>query len=101
MHDSVAQAQRLIGARLRDSRRHRQGRIVGVDQAREHPALLIVWEGQVSAERVSLPAHELQALVASCDAAQPAAKAEAAADSNETGATADPERDRITHVGGR
>lgn len=66
MRDSVAQAQRLIGARLRDSQR-REGRVVGVDQTREPPALLIVWEGQVQAARVPLSLRELDELVRSCD----------------------------------
>ncbi|MCG7600556.1 hypothetical protein MHM84_12210 [Halomonas sp. McH1-25] len=71
MNDSVTQAQRLIGARLRDPRRRRQGCIIGIDQNGGQPALLIVWEGQGRAERVPLPPHELRTLVQACDTVPP------------------------------
>lgn len=71
MNDSVTQAQRLIGARLRDPRRRRQGCIIGIDQNRGQPALLIVWEGQGQAERVPLTAQELRTLVQACDTVPP------------------------------
>lgn len=71
MNDSVTQAQRLIGARLRDPRLRREGCIIGIDQNRGQPALLIVWEGQGQAERVPLPAHELRTLVQACDTVPP------------------------------
>lgn len=66
MRDNVAQAHLLIGARLRDPQRGSMGCVVGVDQTRDLPALLIVWEGQVQAARVPLSARELHELVKSC-----------------------------------
>ncbi|GGX86916.1 hypothetical protein GCM10007160_12830 [Litchfieldella qijiaojingensis] len=65
MHDSVNGVHTLLGSRLRDARRGREGRIVGVDQTRPTPALLIVWEAGQGVERVSLSSGELRALVAS------------------------------------
>lgn len=66
MRDNVAQAHLLIGARLRDPQRRSMGRVVGVDQTRDPPALLIVWEGRVQAARVPLSVRELHELVKSC-----------------------------------
>ncbi len=66
MNASVDQVYRLIGAWLRDSQRRCEGRVVGVDQTREAPALLIVWEGQPQAQRVELTAHDLHQLVQAC-----------------------------------
>ncbi|WP_089726333.1 hypothetical protein [Modicisalibacter muralis] len=66
MHDSVAQAHHLIGARLRDPQRRSMGQVVGVDQTRDLPALLIIWEGQVTPARVPLSVRELHELVQAC-----------------------------------
>lgn len=66
MRDSVAQAHHLIGARLRDPQRQRMGQVVGVDQTRDLPALLIIWEGQTTPARVPLSVRELHELVQAC-----------------------------------
>ena len=66
MRDSVAQAHHLIGARLRDPQRRFMGQVVGVDQTRDLPALLIIWEGQVTPARVPLSVRELHELVHAC-----------------------------------
>lgn len=71
MRNSVAQIQHLLGACLRDPQRRRTGRIVGIDQTRDQPALLIIWEGQTLTERVTLPVNELQSLVTACMAIPP------------------------------
>ncbi|MFC3284880.1 hypothetical protein [Litchfieldella rifensis] len=63
MHDSVDGVHTLLGSRLRDARRGREGRIVGIDQTQPTPALLIVWASGQGAERVGLSREELQALV--------------------------------------
>lgn len=65
MHDSVDGVHTLLGSRLRDARRGREGRIVGVDQTRPTPALLMVWETGRGVERVNLSSEELRALVTS------------------------------------
>ncbi|WP_136068845.1 hypothetical protein [Modicisalibacter radicis] len=77
MNASVDQAHRLIGARLRDPQRRCEGRIVGVDQTREAPALWVVWEDQPQAQRAELAQHELHALVQACVAPQGARHADA------------------------
>lgn len=66
MRDSVTQAHHLIGARLRDPQRRTMGQVVGVDQTRDLPALLIIWEGQVAPARVPLSVRELRELVQAC-----------------------------------
>lgn len=66
MRDSVAQAHLLIGATLRDPQRQREGRVVGVDQTRDVPALWMVWSDQARAERVTLSRPELSRLVEGC-----------------------------------
>lgn len=98
MRNSLTHVQPLLGARLRDSRQRRLGRIVGIDQTRDPPALLIVWEGQTSTERVSLSAQELRELVSTCVAAQPVPKIETLSVA-EAGEVA--EQKRIIHVSGR
>lgn len=99
MRNSVTQVQSLLGARLRDSRHRRLGRIVGVDQTRDLPALLIVWEGQMSPERVSLSAEELRELVGACVAAQPAPAIETLTVAEVDAATYG--QQRMLNVGGR
>lgn len=98
MSDSVTQTQYLIGARLRDPRHSRLGRVVGIDQTRDTPALLIVWEGQRHAERVPLSTQELRDLVTACIASRPVPAALRARDAG-TVAGVDPEQMRIMHVG--
>ncbi|MBZ9540362.1 hypothetical protein KGQ90_15695 [Modicisalibacter tunisiensis] len=66
MRDCVAQAHLLIGATLRDPERQREGRVVGVDQTREAPALWILWVEGAGAERVVMSHRELAALAAGC-----------------------------------
>lgn len=63
MHDSVDGVHTLLGSRLRDARRGREGRIVGIDQTQPTPALLIVWASGQGVERIGLSREELQALV--------------------------------------
>ncbi|MBZ9557714.1 MULTISPECIES: hypothetical protein [unclassified Modicisalibacter] len=75
MRDSVAQAHLLIGATLRDPQRQREGRVVGVDQTRDVPALWLVWSDQSRAERVTLSRPELSRLVEGCAPQQRAAPA--------------------------
>lgn len=62
MDKAVADTHCLLGSRLRDPDSGRQGRIVGIDQSRETPALLVNW-GQSGVERVSLSTAELSDLV--------------------------------------
>ncbi|MEC9482080.1 MAG: hypothetical protein UMU75_01990 [Halomonas sp.] len=100
MRDSVTQAQHLIGATLHDPQRRRQGRIVGVDQTRDLPALLIVWDGQGQAERVALPVRELRDLVTACMAAA-TRKVAGASHDKESGTVATMVQQRVMHVGGR
>ncbi|MDW5378301.1 hypothetical protein R6258_15360 [Halomonas sp. HP20-15] len=84
MNASVDQAHRLIGARLRDPRRRCVGRVVGVDQTREAPALLVVWEGQSQAQRAELTPHDLHELVLACVAPTRPACAERDTDEEST-----------------
>ncbi|MBZ9566204.1 hypothetical protein [Modicisalibacter tunisiensis] len=59
----------MIGATLRDPERQREGRVVGVDQTREAPALWILWVEGAGAERVVMSHRELAALAAGCTGA--------------------------------
>lgn len=90
MNMSVDQAHRLIGARLRDPQRRCQGRIVGVDQTRETPALWVVWENQPQAQRADLTPHDLQALVEACVAPNKPAGDEAGTESSTDADTQSP-----------
>jgi len=63
MRDFVQQAHRLVGVMLRDGHRNRQGRITGVDQSRDTPAVYVAWSGQSRCERVALSIEELRTLV--------------------------------------
>ncbi|RKR04320.1 hypothetical protein C7446_1525 [Kushneria sinocarnis] len=56
----------LIGSTLRDGRRDRTGRIVGIDQTRDHPVVDIVWAGQRRADRIIVTCDQLRELVAAC-----------------------------------
>ncbi|QEL11859.1 hypothetical protein [Kushneria phosphatilytica] len=56
----------LIGSTLRDGRRDRTGRIVGIDQTRDHPVVDIVWQGQRRAERIIVTCDQLRDLVEAC-----------------------------------
>ncbi|WP_108843105.1 hypothetical protein ACUN8C_03850 [Kushneria sp. Sum13] len=53
----------LLGSTLRDARRERQGRIVGIDQTREHPVIDVIWQGQPRAERIIITCDQLRDLV--------------------------------------
>lgn len=88
MNASIEQAHRLIGARLRDPQRRCEGRIVGVDQTREAPALWVVWEGQPQAQRAELTPHDLHELVQACIAPKRLADDERSADEGEQTAPA-------------
>lgn len=63
MRDFVQQAHRLVGVMLRDGHRNRQGKITGVDQSRDTPAVYVAWSGQSRCERVALSIEELRTLV--------------------------------------
>lgn len=71
MQDSVDGIHTLLGSRLRDAHRNRVGRIVGIDQTRETPALLVAWSEGRGIERVPVSREELRALVASSVAQEP------------------------------
>lgn len=62
MDKAVADTHCLLGSQLRDPDSGRLGRIVGIDQSRETPALLVNW-GQSAVERVALSVTELSDLV--------------------------------------
>ncbi|MGB8713540.1 MAG: hypothetical protein WCD50_10485 [Onishia taeanensis] len=62
MDKAVADTHCLLGSQLRDPDSGRLGRIVGIDQSREAPALLVNW-GQSGVERVALSVTELSDLV--------------------------------------
>lgn len=62
MDKAVADTHCLLGSQLRDPDSGRLGRIVGIDQSREIPALLVNW-GQSGVERVALSITELSDLV--------------------------------------
>lgn len=64
MRNSVDDVQLLLGSRIRDARRDRMGRIVGVDQTRDVPALLIAWAGTRGVVRVDISRDELRGLLA-------------------------------------
>lgn len=64
----VYNVHQLLGSTIRDARRDRNGRVVGIDQTRDHPVIDIVWEGQTRAERVTITRDQLQALVEACHA---------------------------------
>ncbi|WP_456268037.1 hypothetical protein M1D97_12395 [Kushneria sp. AK178] len=53
----------LLGSTLKDARRERQGRIVGIDQTREHPVIDVIWQGQPRAERIIITCDQLRDLV--------------------------------------
>ena len=63
MDKAVANTHCLLGSRLRDPDSGRQGCIVGIDQTRETPALLINWS-ETGVQRVTLGVSELADLVA-------------------------------------
>ncbi|MCK0744396.1 hypothetical protein [Chromohalobacter nigrandesensis] len=63
MRDFVQQAHRLVGVMLRDGHRNRQGKITGVDQSRDTPAVYVAWSGESRCERVALSIEELRTLV--------------------------------------
>ncbi|WP_158701062.1 hypothetical protein [Phytohalomonas tamaricis] len=64
----VHNVHQLLGSTIRDARRDRSGRVVGIDQTREHPVIDVVWEGQARAERVTITRDQLQTLVEACHA---------------------------------
>lgn len=59
----VSGVHQLLGSTLRDARRERQGRIVGIDQTREHPVIDVIWQGQPRAERIIITCDQLRDLV--------------------------------------
>ncbi|WP_115854792.1 hypothetical protein [Kushneria indalinina] len=72
----------LLGSTLKDARRERQGRIVGIDQTREHPVIDVIWQGQPRAERIIITCDQLRDLVR-------ASLARAAAQTQKTASTDD------------
>ncbi|WP_192034894.1 hypothetical protein [Halomonas sp. YLGW01] len=62
MDKAVTDTHCLLGSRLRDPDSGRQGCIVGIDQSRETPALLVNWS-ESGVERVPLTAADLSGLV--------------------------------------
>lgn len=62
----VCGVHQLLGSTLRDGRRERHGKIVGIDQTRDHPVIDIVWAGQAKAERIIITCDQLQELVEAC-----------------------------------
>lgn len=62
----VCGVHQLLGSTLRDGRRERQGRIVGIDQTRDHPVIDVVWAGQAKAERIIITCDQLHELVEAC-----------------------------------
>ncbi|MFC0336417.1 hypothetical protein SAMN05421848_1001 [Kushneria avicenniae] len=59
----VSGVHQLLGSTLKDARRERQGRIVGIDQTREHPVIDVIWQGQPRAERIIITCDQLRDLV--------------------------------------
>ncbi|MFC0266669.1 hypothetical protein [Kushneria aurantia] len=78
----VSGVHQLLGSTLRDSRRERQGRIVGIDQTREHPVIDIVWQGQAKAERTIITFDQLDDLVRACAQRDSGSKAPCDAEAN-------------------
>lgn len=74
----VSGVHQLLGSTLRDARRERQGRIVGIDQTREHPVIDVIWQGQPRAERIIITCDQLRDLVRA-SLAREAAKTQGAA----------------------
>lgn len=75
----VSGVHQLLGSTLRDARRERQGRIVGIDQTREHPVIDVIWQGQPRAERIIITCDQLRDLVRASLARDAAARAKGAA----------------------
>ncbi|GHC29442.1 hypothetical protein GCM10010082_23970 [Kushneria pakistanensis] len=75
----------LLGSTLKDARRERQGRIVGIDQTREHPVIDVIWQGQPRAERIIITCDQLRDLVR-------ASVARAALDTQKTATSKVPDR---------
>lgn len=87
MNKAVADTHCLLGSQLRDPDSGRQGRIVGIDQARETPALLVNW-GQAGVERVTLSVTELSDLVAASLAHERNTRRETASDARQSSGSA-------------
>ncbi len=76
----VSGVHQLLGSTLKDARRERQGRVVGIDQTREPPVIDVIWQGQPRAERIIITCDQLRDLVR-------ASVARAALDTQKTVAT--------------
>ena len=63
MHDAIREAHELIGATLRDPRTQREGKVVGMDLGREQPAIYVLWQESVAAERIGMEPDDFRALL--------------------------------------